>query len=260
MVKLHSETFGQGPALILCHGFGGSARNFRMQARLLEAHFRVTLFDWPGHARSPAPTGAEAYTPAALLEDLRAQVEAAGTPVILGGLSLGAKFALDFALARPEQVRALVLASYPSSGEEEKRRTWALGFAQAIDARGLDAAGAEFVWGERSRFDPKGAGLIRQGFLEHSPQALAHILRQVLATSPSPRTLAPKLRELSISTCIIAGSDDPESLAPCRELAELLPHAELHVLEGAGHVVNLTKPAQFNEILSAFCARFAESG
>jgi pimeloyl-ACP methyl ester carboxylesterase len=255
-VKLHTETFGAGPAVLLCHGFGGSARNFRLQARALEARFRVTLFDLRGHARSPAPSGAAQYRLDALLADIAELVAAAGSPIILGGLSLGAKLALDYALREPTRVRALVLASYPSSGEEPKRRSWALGFAEAIEARGLDEAGAEFVWGERSRFDPKGAALIRQGFLEHAPQALAHILREVLATSPSPHTLAPQLRALTIPTCVIAGSDDPESLEPCRELAELLPHAELHVLEGAGHVVNLAKPALFNELLADFLEPF----
>ena len=253
-MQLHTENFGTGPAVLLCHGFGGSARNFRIQARALESQFRVTLFDLRGHARSPAPEGAAAYRLDALLGDLGELVEAAGAPVILGGLSLGAMLALDYALAQPKNVRALVLASYPSSGEEPARRAWALGFADAIEARGLDQAGAEFVWGERSRFDPKGAALIRQGFLEHSPQALAHILREVLATSPSPRTLAPRLRELSIPTCVVAGADDPESLEPCRALAELLPNAELHVVEGAGHVVNLAKPALFNDLLKAFMA------
>lgn len=256
-VKLHTETFGKGPAVLLCHGFGGSARNFRTQARALEAQFRVTLFDLRGHARSPAPEGAEAYRLDALLADLAELVADAAPPVILGGLSLGAKLALDFALAQPTLVRALVLASYPSSGEEAKRQKWALGFAEAIEARGLDEAGSEFVWGERSRFDPKGAALIRQGLLEHSPQALAHILREVLATLPSPATLAPRLRTLSMPACIVAGSEDQESLAPCRELARLLPNAELHVLEGAGHVVNLEKPAEFNALLKAFLAPFA---
>lgn len=256
-MKLHSETFGKGPAVFLCHGFGGSARNFRMQARALEAQFRVTLFDLRGHARSPAPEGAAAYRLQALLADLGELVAQAETPVILGGLSLGAKLALDFALAQPTLVRALVLSSYPSSGEDAKRQKWALGFAEAIEARGLDEAGSEFVWGERSRFDPKGAALIRQGFLEHSPQGLAHILREVLATSPSPSTLAPRLRELTIPVCIVAGSEDGENLLPCRELAELLPNAELHVLQGAGHVVNLEKPAEFNAMLKAFLASFA---
>jgi pimeloyl-ACP methyl ester carboxylesterase len=228
-----------------------------MQARALESRFRVTLFDLRGHARSPAPEGAAAYRLEALLADLGELVVGAGAPVILGGLSLGAKLALDYALDRPDHVRALVLASYPSSGEEAKRQNWALGFAEAIETRGLDDAGTEFVWGERSRFDPKGAALIRQGLMEHSAPALAHILREVLATSPSPATLAPRLRALTIPTCIVAGSDDPESLVPCRELAALLPNAELHELEGAGHVVNLARPAAFNELLNAFLAPFA---
>jgi pimeloyl-ACP methyl ester carboxylesterase len=256
-VQLHTETFGAGPAVLLCHGFSGSARNFRLQARALESQFRVTLFDLRGHARSPAPDGAAAYRLEALLGDLGELVAAADTPVILGGLSLGAKLALDYALAEPSLVRALVLASYPSSGELPKRHDWALAFAEALEKRGLEAAGAEFVWGERSRFDPKGAASIRQGFLEHSPQGLAHILREVLASSASPQTLAPRLRQLAIPTCVVAGSDDPESLEPCRELARLLPKAELHVLEGTGHVVNLAKPAQFNERLLAFLAPFA---
>ena len=258
-MQLHTESFGdsRNPGIIFCHGFGGSARNFRLQARALEKTFHVTLFDLRGHARSPAPPGAEAYRGAALLSDLDELVRGQSTPLILAGLSLGAKLALDYALQSPELVQGLVLASYPSSGESEKRRVWALGFAQAIETRGLDEAGAEFVWGERSRFDPKGAQLIRQGLLEHSPAALAHILREVLATLPSPHTLAPRLRELRIPTCLIAGKDDPESLTPCRQLATLLPSAELYELEAAGHVVNLTKPAEFNQILQAFLAPFA---
>jgi pimeloyl-ACP methyl ester carboxylesterase len=257
-VKLHSETSGSlgAPRVVLCHGFGGSARNWRMQARLLRDDFRVTLFDLRGHSRSAAPDSPEGYLPEALLSDLDELVSAEDVPVILGGLSLGAKLGLDYALDHPERVRALLLASYPTSGEDPKRRAWALGFADAIEAHGLDAAGAEFVWGERSRFDPKGAALIRQGLLEHSPYALAQIQRQVLATSRSPQSMAARLRQLTIPTCLIAGSDDPESLKPCQELAELLPNAELHVLEGAGHVVNLTKPAEFNHILQSFLSPF----
>ncbi len=255
-VQLYTETFGieGNPAIIFCHGFGGSARNFRVQARLVEGRYRVTLFDLRGHARSPAPEGAESYSAAALLSDLDELVQAQPTPLILAGLSLGAKLALDYALAHPAQVRGLLLASYPASGEQEKRRTWALGFAAAIEQRGLDEAGAEFVWGERSRFDPKGAKLIRQGLMEHSPQALAHLLRQVLAVSASPQRLAPELRELRIPTCLVAGTDDLESLAPCRELAALVPRAKLHELENAGHVVNLTRPKEFNQILLEFLA------
>ncbi|HYQ05288.1 MAG TPA: alpha/beta hydrolase [Polyangiaceae bacterium] len=260
-VELYTEPFGDEskPGIIFCHGFGGSARNFRLQAKLLQPRFRVTLFDLRGHARSPAPEGAESYRVEALLSDLDEIVRVQRTPLILAGLSLGAKLSLDYALQHPERVRALVLASYPTSGDVEKRRTWALGFAAAIEERGLDEAGAEFVWGEQSRFDPKGAKLIRQGLLEHAPHALAHIQRELLAASPSPSRMAPQLRELQIPTCLIAGTDDPESLGPCRELSQIMPRAELHELENAGHVVNLTRPTLFNQLLVDFLNRLEPS-
>jgi pimeloyl-ACP methyl ester carboxylesterase len=256
-VRLYTETFGerQNPSIIFCHGFGGSARNFRPQARALQAHFRVTLFDLRGHARSPAPEGAAAYRNSVLLEDLDELLESEALPTILAGLSLGAKLALDYALSNPARVRALILASYPSSGELETRRAWALDFARTIEERGLDAAGAEFVWAEQSRFDAQGARLIRQGLLEHCPQALAHLLREVLASSPSPQTLAPLLRACRIPACVIAGMDDAESREPSRQLATLLGNAELHEIAGAGHVVNLTHSAQFNQILFSFLAQ-----
>jgi pimeloyl-ACP methyl ester carboxylesterase len=105
-VKLYSETFGDegNPGIIFCHGFGGSARNFRLQARLLEARFRITLFDLRGHARSPAPEDPESYRIEALLSDLDELVQAQPTPLILAGLSLGAKLSLDYALLHPERV------------------------------------------------------------------------------------------------------------------------------------------------------------
>ncbi|HEX2672924.1 MAG TPA: alpha/beta fold hydrolase, partial [Polyangiaceae bacterium] len=84
-MKLYTETFGDegNPGIIFCHGFGGSARNFRLQAKLLEPRFRVTLFDLRGHARSPAPEGADSYSVEALLSDLDELVQTQRTPLIL---------------------------------------------------------------------------------------------------------------------------------------------------------------------------------
>src|SRR5262249_51553779 len=53
--RLHVEKEGDGPAVVLAHGFAGSARNFGPQARALRTGFRVTRYDARGHARSEAP-------------------------------------------------------------------------------------------------------------------------------------------------------------------------------------------------------------
>jgi 2-succinyl-6-hydroxy-2,4-cyclohexadiene-1-carboxylate synthase len=243
-VRLYVERQGDGPALVLAHGFGGSARNFRLQLRAMAPHATAVAYDARGHARSEAPPNAEAYGFERLVDDFERVAGEAGERVVAGGLSLGAMTALGFAARRPERVRGLLLASLP--GTDEPRLRWARDFATAIEHEGLDAAGAAFVWGERSRFDPAGAKLIRQGLLEHPPHALMHILRATLAVLPDVRALAAPLVDATFPVTIIAGAEDEPALAPSQALAALLPRARLVVVPNAGHVVNLVAPAVFN--------------
>ncbi|HVR20448.1 MAG TPA: alpha/beta hydrolase [Polyangiaceae bacterium] len=259
-VRLHVEVTGAGGRVVFAHGFGGSARNFRPQAKALASTQQVVLYDARGHARSEAPADPAAYAFERLVDDYE-RVAASGADqtggpdrVVAGGLSLGAATALGFALRHPERVRGLVLASPPGGGDDPERRSWALSFAQAIEEVGLEAAGARFVWGERARFDPRGAALIRQGLMEHSPPALAQILRHALADLTGPSSLGPALRGLGCPALIVIGSEDASSAEPARVLASSLPDAELVVVPGAGHVVNLAAPDAFN----AACRRLLE--
>lgn len=208
-----------------------------------------------GHARSAAPEDPALYSEQALVSDFARVVEQVGGEAIVGGLSLGAYTALCYALSAPRPPKGLLLAAFPSGGENGFRSRWARDFAAAIDAEGLERAGERFVWGETSRFDPKGAQLIRQGFLEHPPHALAAILRNVLSCLKTPDELAEPLRGFAPPVLVIVGSEDHDSLGPSRRLAELLPNAELVIVPGAGHVVNLSAPQAFNEALAKFLDR-----
>jgi 2-succinyl-6-hydroxy-2,4-cyclohexadiene-1-carboxylate synthase len=251
--RLHVETRGTGPAVVLAHGFGGSARNFRVQARSLSDTCKVVCYDARGHARSEAPADPAAYEFERLIDDFERVVDQTGDArVIAGGVSLGAGTALGFARRRPERVRGLLLASV--TGEAE-RSDWAKDFADAIDRDGLEAAGERFVWGERSRFDPAGAKLIRLGLLEHQPHALAAILRGTLAVLPDPVASANELSGANFASLVIAGENDKRALEPSRKLAEVLPRAELVVIPNAGHVVNLAAPEAFDAALRRLLER-----
>jgi pimeloyl-ACP methyl ester carboxylesterase len=60
------------------------------------------------------------------------------------------------------------------------------------------------------------------------------------------------VRRLETPTLIVCGARDRLNLRLSRELASLLPNAELHVIPGAGHVANLEQPALFTQALRRF--------
>jgi 3-oxoadipate enol-lactonase len=257
--RLHVESDGAGDAIIVAHGFGGSARNFGSLARALAPTARVIRFDARGHARSEAPDDAEAYTPDTFVADVERVLDDAGVATaVVGGLSMGAGIAVRFALAHPERTRGLVLAAFPAGADTPgSYASVAAPFAACIDERGLDAAGAIYVWGPSSTLDAAGAALVRRGFLEHDPRAVAHILRGVIAVQPKVADLAPALARLRVPTLVVVGALDRTSLAPSRAVAAAIPGAQLVEIADAGHLVNLARPVEFNGAVANFLARLS---
>jgi pimeloyl-ACP methyl ester carboxylesterase len=106
--RIRLFTAGEGPALLLIHGFGGAAWNFDELVPLLPGH-RLLIPDLPGHGgsgRLPAPSLA------GFADALADVLDAEGierTDVF--GHSLGGVVALRLALRRPERVRRLILAA-----------------------------------------------------------------------------------------------------------------------------------------------------
>ena len=98
-IGLHVVTDGEGPCVVLGHGFAGSARNFRPQLRALRGRYRGVAFDARGHARSAAPRAAGAYHLERFVADLGRVLERAEcAAAVVGGLSMGALVGLHFAL------------------------------------------------------------------------------------------------------------------------------------------------------------------
>jgi pimeloyl-ACP methyl ester carboxylesterase len=250
---LHIDIEGDGPTVLLMHGFGGSARNFGPQARALRDRYRVVRFDARGHGRSAAPDDPREYAPAAFVADVGRVLDIAGAPTaVVGGLSMGAGIALRFALAHPERVRGLVLAAFPGGPDGPGFAGIAEELAFAIERDGLDAAGAAHVWGPTSRLDPRAAALVRRGFLEHRPEALVHTLRELIAHQQTAAELAPATETLAMPGLVIVGANDRTALASSRAVAAALPDARLVEIPGAGHIVNLSHAQPFNRALLDF--------
>ena len=256
-VSTHHHVDARGPdgacVVVLQHGFAGSARNWRAQQRALGDRARLVAFDARGHARTARGFAPARYRMADFVRDFGdvARQASPSAPVVAGGISLGAAVALQFALAEPGRVCGLGLAAPPAADGVSAQAT---DFADAIDRDGLDAAGARFVWGPPGQARTRDAELVRQGFLEHPPEALSAILRQTLAELPTAASLDGSLRALDIPVLIVVGEEDRGSVRSAGELAERLPRAHCVEIPGAGHVVNLAAPAAFNRALEEFLA------
>ncbi len=251
---LHLEIKNSGPSLLLLHGFAGSTRNWRGLTRALEDHWQTLCYDLPGHARSTAPNTADAYTIEAqcnLIDQILEQK--AQLPAVVGGMSMGAGLALQYALRHPKKLRGLILIAYPSGARHAGGiQPYIHAFADKIDDAGPEKAGAEFVWHEASGFNKKDRALIRLGFLEHPAHGLSLSLRHLLGQYPENLDLMKLAEQIKIPTLMIAGSLDTPALEISQRLVRHIPQAQLSIIEGGGHLVNIDSAKVFNEIVINF--------
>ena len=106
---------GEGPLVVLCHGFPELAFSWRHQLRALaDGGYRVVVPDMRGYGHSSIPSEVEAYDIATLCGDLTGLLDALGEErAIFVGHDWGAIVAWNLAVIAPERVRAVAGLSVP---------------------------------------------------------------------------------------------------------------------------------------------------
>jgi pimeloyl-ACP methyl ester carboxylesterase len=131
-VGIEYEVTGDGPPVVLLHGFPDSGRLWRHQVpALAEAGFKVIVPDMRGYGRSDKPTGVEAYTMDLLVGDVLGVIAAAGAErAHIVGHDWGAGVAWATALMAAERVERLVAlsvghpATFFADGFEQHEKSW----------------------------------------------------------------------------------------------------------------------------------------
>lgn len=173
---VEAEGGGTLPPILLLHGLGSCASDYLpLLMHLLPLHRRVLALDLPGHgASAPAPVNLSGRELATAV--FRALDVLPAEPMLVFGCSLGGLFAVRLAVARPERIRALMLASpagAPMSPQDLDRlmasfalqdHAGALAFVDRFMARPGPSRHV-LAWGVRRRFtrDPLLAVLRRVG-------------------------------------------------------------------------------------------------
>jgi pimeloyl-ACP methyl ester carboxylesterase len=239
-VAIHYEDHGQGPAILLSHGYSATCRMWDGQIAALKDRWRVIVWDMRGHGESDYPTDPAAYSEAATVEDMAAILRACDIRrAVIGGLSLGGYMSLAFHLAHPAITRAvMIFDTGPGFRNAEAREAWnqrSRQRADDLDARGFAALGSsEEVRTSRHR-DASGLAGAARGMLTQQDDAVIR-----------------SLETIAVPSLVLVGSEDKHFLAATDYMARKIPGAAKVVIEGAGHASNLHQPAAFNSAVESF--------
>src|SRR5262245_27102837 len=125
-VNIYYEMHGQGPTLLLTHGYSATSKMWRGQIEPLSKKYRVVICDMRGHGQTDYPEDQALYSEAETIADMAMLIDVAGPrEAIIAGLSLGGYMSLAFQLAHPERTRGLMLFDTgPGYRSDDARNGW----------------------------------------------------------------------------------------------------------------------------------------
>ncbi len=252
-LKISYRQEGQGTPLVFLHAFPLWSAMWNAQFEEFAHDFTVLAPDFRGIGETSAfedePSVQTLATDVAIwLEHLGVEEK-----IILCGLSMGGYTALEFARAHGDKLAALILADTRAdadSDEARQSREEMIEFATTNDGRAVAEKMLPKLLGETTqRENSQIAEQIQQLAAPNTGENLAKLIAALRDRRDSTSILA----QIAVPTLVIGGSADavspPDVMA---HMAAQIPHARHVVIEGAGHLANLEKPADFNREVRAF--------
>ena len=265
-INVHVERLGNGPPLVLLHGFTGSGGTWRALAEALANDYTTLSVDLIGHGRTAHPGELERYEMRRAVDDLASTLHALGYQQATWlGYSLGGRTALQVAVHRPDVVSSLILegASPGLATPEERAERVASdeALAQRLEREGIEP----FIdyWQSISLWDSQQHTLndeqratLRRGRLAQHPLGLANSLRGM--GTGAQEWIGDRLGEIRVPVLLTAGTLDEKFSAIAEEMAQIIPRNTMHLIEGGGHAAHLERPDAFIALVRGFLSDVRE--
>jgi 2-succinyl-6-hydroxy-2,4-cyclohexadiene-1-carboxylate synthase len=257
-IHLNVEEHGEGPPLLLLHGFTGSAETWRPFFEAWHG-FRLVALDLHGHGESDAPADPARYGVAQCLEDIVAVLDAMEVErTALLGYSMGGRIALHFALEHPNRLSAAVLESASPGIEDEAERAKRVEADEEL-ARNLERDGLEAfidywqsipLWASQASLPNELREELHQQRLRNSVIGLANSLRGIGAGTMPP--VYHRLSEIKVPTMLIAGALDERYAELARQMRLRIADSTLWIIQDAGHAAHFEQPQVFGALVADF--------
>ena len=236
-----------GPTVVLLHGFGGDLDNWLFNLAPLAAAADVVALDLPGHGQS------DIALPAASVEGLAGFVAAFLDRLGIGaahlvGHSLGAAVAAQLAVDQPGRVAGLVLIA-PAGFGPDIDMDYIDGFVRAASKKELKAVLGRLFADESLVTRPLVDGVLRYKRLDGVGDLLAALAAGVFPDGRQAAQPGRNLDPASVPVTVVWGSED--RVIPVAHADAVPDGAAVVVLEKAGHMVQMERAGEVNELLVA---------
>ncbi len=234
---------GQGPAVILLHGLGGTKEYWDANFAALASKYHVYALDQLGFGHSDKPL--MDYTIATWVDFLQGFMQSQNIPkATVVGNSLGGWIALDFTATHPEMVDKLVLVD--ASGLAGKIPIDLLAPSSIAAWRTLLAS---IFYDKKIVTDE----VARQAFTDRLRNNDGYTIERTLAGFARPQFEDDKLKSIHAPTLVVWGrNDELISVDDARKFGSGIPGARVVIVEQCGHVPQIEKPGEFNRALLKF--------
>lgn len=265
-IQLWYDEAGAGPPLVFAHAYPMGRRMWGPQLDHFGRRYRAIAYDCRGFGDSEAPQDASRYSQETSVEDLRGLIRGLGLrQAVVVGLSMGGNIALHLALTSPTLVAGVVICDTGAGSDDPAQfQATTEGWAAAAETGGIEGFAAVILRhpifaGYAARGSAEAAAM-RGMVTAHPAHGVARTARGTLARRPSIFALEAKLRALPVPALILVGEKDLPCLAPSEFMAQKIPTASLHVMDGCGHFNNLERPAEFNRVVETFLRKIGWEG
>ncbi len=258
-VRVCVDSTGQGPPVLMLHGFTGDAESMAPAAEPLADAFEVHRVELVGHGRSDAPDDVAPYSMPACVEQVVAVLDALEIEAAhVYGYSMGGRAALSLAAAHPARVRSLVLvgatAGLASAEDRADRVASDEALAARIERDGLepfvDAWMSLPLFASQKRLGDDALARARAQRLKGTTTGYANSLRGMGTGAMPP--LHDALRRLAMPVCLVVGEEDAKFRAIAAQLVAALPDARVEAIAEAGHAAHLEQPAAMGDVVRRF--------
>jgi len=266
--RLYAEAVpGTGVPVVLMHGFPDNIHLYDRLVPHLAGRRPVVRFDFLGWGSSDKPAGYP-YTAANQAGDLAAVADATqehfgASQLVLVAHDASGPPAIDWALANPGRIETLVLLNTYYHWIASLRRPRAIALystpivrtaARAIVRRWPDLDRRLYAWQVGTFIQDPGIRelLVPQLYAQFLPArpAFWRLNDDLLGTVLNRRRRIPELRRFAPPVRVIFGARD-RTLNPrvAKNFAALFPNSELHLLDSAGHFVQVDQPQQVADLI-----------